>query len=80
MHAGDGLPDDADLGELGSGSASDLNTFTLYYITFTVPLQLYYLGHSELGELGLKIIELLGEVFLLLLAKLGALDLTHFVF
>ena len=49
-------------------------------ITFTVPLPLYYLGHSELGELGLKIIELLGEIFLLLLAKLGALDLTHFVF
>merc|ERR1719384_41274 len=36
-----------------------------------------HLGHTELSELGLQVIELLGKVFLLLLAKLGALDLTH---
>jgi len=58
VNAGDGLPDDADLGELGGGSSS-------------------HLGDAKLSELGLEIIELLGEVFLLLLAKLGALDLTH---
>ena len=58
VDAGDGLPDHADLGELGGGAAGDL-------------------GHAELGQLSLEVIQLLGQVFLLLLAKLRALDLTH---
>ena len=58
VNAGDGLTDDADLGELGGGAPS-------------------HLGHAELGKLSLEVIKLLGQVFLLLLAKLRALDLTH---
>jgi len=60
VDAGDGLPDDADLGELGGGSSG-------------------HLGHSQLGKFSLEVIQLLGQVFLLLLTKLRALDLTHFV-
>ena len=58
VDAGDGLPDDADLGELGGGPTG-------------------HLGHSQLGELSLEIIQLLGQFLLLLLAELGALYLTH---
>ena len=41
-------------------------------------LRIAYLGNAELGELGLEVIELLGQLLLLLVAQLGALDLTHF--
>ena len=58
VDAGDRLPDDADLGELGGRSTG-------------------HLGHSQLGELSLEIIQLLGQLLLLLLAELGALYLTH---
>ena len=39
-----------------------------------------HLGHSQLSQLSLEITQLLGQVFLVLLAQLGALDLTHLYF
>lgn len=36
------------------------------------------LGNTELGELSLEVIQLLGQLLLLLVTQLGALDLPHF--
>ena len=37
-----------------------------------------HLGNAKLGELGLEVIELLGQLLLLLVPQLGALNLPHF--
>ena len=37
-----------------------------------------HLGDAELGEHGLEVIQLLGELLLLLVPQLGALNLPHF--
>merc|ERR1719186_1825446 len=58
VHAGHGLADYTDLGQLRSGATGDL-------------------GHSELGQLSLEVIELLHQVLLLLGPQLGAFYLTH---
>ena len=36
------------------------------------------LGNTELGELSFEVIQLLGQLLLLLVTQLGALDLPHF--
>ena len=56
VDAGDRLPDDADLGELGGSTTG-------------------HLGHSQLGQLSLEVIKLLGQLFLLFGTKIGALNL-----
>lgn len=56
VHPGDGLADDADLGQLGGSSTGDL-------------------GHAQVEQLSLELLELLGQLLLVLGPQFRALDL-----
>ena len=73
VHPSDGLPHNSDLGEFGGGTTGYLR-LSMDKLNKTC---ITHLSDAELGELGLEIIQLLGQLLLLASAQLGALDLAH---